>query len=184
MQVPTPEYSIAGGERSDPEMDMDTYGSGQIALADLVSLYHVLESASAAVVRGRALNFDKAGMLSTLIREEQAFVETRLRDVAEEIRRAPANNLSDRIQKLRFHLIASGDDEIAAEAAIAEFCDASPEYPQVTTDEARDCLDRICDELCLAEAAISLMCRADPKFDGVRILIERAVLRLSALNAD
>lgn len=167
-----------------------------ISLSDLVALHCKIMDAAGAFASA-AKYPSVAGddrVLDVLLREEIELLSWRKEKLVREIRSTIPRTPFERIMKLRFELNECGDDEIAAEAALAEF-QKQGRRPMDGLDDDMTCkeffgddgsndasLADICEELILAESAVRLLCRQQPEFGGLKSLISRSISRLERLD--
>jgi len=171
-------------------------GAGDISLGDLVSLHNKIKEAAGAFASAAKYSSGASDdrVLHALLREENELLDWRKEMLVREIRATIPRTRFEQILKLRFELNECGDDEIAAEAAVAEFqkCafepmdeEAEEETIELIADDDSSREERladICDELFLAESAIQLLCRQRPELQGLRSLIARSIARLENLE--
>ncbi|MCB2113214.1 MAG: hypothetical protein R3C42_03100 [Parvularculaceae bacterium] len=179
-------------------------GASDISLYDLVSLHAKITQASGALspaARFTAGSLDETGdassdarVLEVLLREEKEQLDWRRQLLAREIRAAIPRTRFEQLQKLRFELNNCGEDEIAAEAALAGFLkiesDPMHELGENATIELvadgelsrTEMVESICEELALAERAVQLLCGQRPELQGLKSLIARSVARLESMD--
>ena len=157
--------------------------SDTVSIADLISIYRMLESAYA-TFNGAEIAFgnENCGIRAALAREERTSVAMRLDALADEIRNANARTPAERRQKLRFEIMQAGDNEEMFNEAIDRYHAAEPKGSERLAEEDRRAMRSIADELYLAELALRMLSRTEEKYEAVRLLVDRAAQRIDAFG--